>query len=340
MRIVSSTIAPIAFPQGRRGWTLRLVDDAGRIGTGEASPLPGYSPDDTASCERALANVAQRLVETDDGDAIATVEAMLAPAAESFSGTPAARFAVETALFDLIGKVRGVAVAEVLGGRPHNRVALNGVVGIDGDLAHWVADAKELMARDIRVVKIKIGRSNHSFESERDALHRLRDTLPRDARMRLDANGSFGEDARDQLGRLSDLAPEFVEEPTRGEALAKLGECAIPWAADESLAIPSLVDRFLDHSACEVVILKPAFLGGLIYARKIALRARARGLGVVVTHLFDGMIGHAAACELALSIDAPLACGLDRYEGIEASPHLMIPGFVSTTGRPGLGLTS
>jgi L-alanine-DL-glutamate epimerase-like enolase superfamily enzyme len=286
-------------------------------------------------------NLHNRLVESTGTDPTAMVESMIAPIAASFAKLPAARFALETALFDLLGKTRQVTVAECLGGSAQERVALNGVIGTDGDVEAWIEQAKALMARNIRVVKIKVGRSHRAFEAEREALFRLRDTLPRDARIRLDANGSFGDDAREHLSRLSNLAPEFVEEPTRGQELAQLGECAVPWAVDESLADEALLDRFLDHSACAVVVLKPAILGGLIRSRKIALRAQARGKGVVVTHLFDGDVAHAAACELALSLDAPMACGLDHHAGLKKIPaHLATPGFVTKSGQAGLGISS
>jgi L-alanine-DL-glutamate epimerase-like enolase superfamily enzyme len=330
MKITKVTVEPMPRALGLRGHLVSLTDEFGNVGVGEGSPLGNYSPDEIEACPYLLYEVGSQFGGVDDD--IDAIDARLDVFASALDQAPATRFALETAILSLFATRKNTSVARLLGGKEGSRVAVNGVVGVDGSLDTWVDQTKALIARNIRVVKVKVGRSGHSFDTERAALHRLRDELPRDARIRLDANGSYGLDAREDLSRLSDLAPEFVEEPTRGEELAHLGECAIPWAADESLADKSLVDRFLDHSACEVVILKPALLGGVLYARKIALRARARNLGVVVTHLFDGNVAHAAACELALSLDAPLACGLDIHPGlVSASPHLTTPGFVTAS---------
>jgi L-alanine-DL-glutamate epimerase-like enolase superfamily enzyme len=92
-----------------------------------------------------------------------------------------------------------------------------------------------------------------------------------------------------------------------------------------------------------VFVLKPAALG-LLRAHEIGVRAQARGLDVVVTHLFDGPIGLAAACELALSLPRPpLACGLDAHAGLAAWPEVPVPqrrrdGLITAAGRPGLGI--
>ena len=72
---------------------------------------------------------------------------------------------------------------------------------------------------------------------------------------------------------------------------------------------------------------------------------RDRGKGVVVTHFFDGPIGTAAACELALAIgDVRYAAGLAPHAGLAAWPptevaQLATPGVVRGTERPGHGVS-
>ena len=64
-----------------------------------------------------------------------------------------------------------------------------------------------------------------------------------------------------------------------------------------------------------------------------------------MTHLFDGPVALAAACELALALppDGLLPCGLDPHDGLVAFPAVDVPrlrhaGLVSPTSRPGLAL--
>jgi L-alanine-DL-glutamate epimerase-like enolase superfamily enzyme len=133
------------------------------------------------------------------------------------------------------------------------------------------------------------------------------------------------DEARQRLAELEALRPQFVEQPTSSAALAELGRCAVPWAADESLQDPQQLAPLLDAAGCVAWVLKPALLG-LRRARELALLAQQRGLGVVITHLFDGPVGLAAACELALSLPTvPWACGLDRHPGLAAWPAVALP---------------
>jgi L-alanine-DL-glutamate epimerase-like enolase superfamily enzyme len=328
MKIASVTVEPMPKSLGLRGHLVKLTDERGNVGIGEASPLPNYSPDDIAAVPDLLRDLGVRIGEVDD--AINAIDSRLNGFANALDGAPASRFALETALLAIVAQRKHSSVARVLGGKENARVPLNGVVGANGDVASWVSDVTALLERGIRVIKVKLGRSKDDFDREHAALIELRKKLPPDVELRLDANGSFRDRARERLADLADVNPSYVEEPTHGEALLALERCDVPWAADESLVDRSLANRLLENSECAVVILKPALLGGMIYTRKIAISARATNIGVVVTHLFDGNVAHAAACELALSLDAPLACGLDAHAGlVSPSPYLQLPGCVS-----------
>jgi L-alanine-DL-glutamate epimerase-like enolase superfamily enzyme len=328
MKIASVTVEPMPKSLGLRGHLVKLTDERGTVGVGEASPLPNYSPDDLASAPHLLNDIGSRLGEVDDD--VDTIDSRLNVFASALDVAPASRFALETALLTILAQRKSTSVARLLGGKEHARVPLNGVIGANGNVASWVSDASALIERGIRVIKVKLGRSKDDVDREHAALIELRKKLPPDVELRLDANGSFRDRARERLADLADVNPSYVEEPTHGEALLALGKCDVPWAADESLVDRSLVDRLLESSACSVVILKPALLGGSLYARKIAISARAKNIGVVVTHLFDGNVAHAAACELALSLHAPLACGLDAHAGlVSSSPYFKTPGFIT-----------
>lgn len=310
----------------REGLILRLEDEDGRVGQGEASPLPGYSPDDLAGCAHALEDVHLRIGSPE-------LDAQLAP-------LPAARFALETALLDLTAQSRGESIATVLGKKSLLRVPRSGLVDLDERACEV---AKGLLARGVRTLKVKIGSS--TLDADLEKLAALRSEVGMPFTLRLDANGAWSlDEARKNLARLAPLAPELCEEPAREGDLARLGRCAIPWAADESLQNPANVRAMLDDPACEVLVLKPALLGGLAVARALAEQATARGKQVIVTHMFEGPIAMAAACELALSLSVtPLACGLDLHRALACFPsleipHLREPGFIVPSGGIGLGL--
>src|SRR5262249_163019 len=132
MRIVRFSLETfaIAGPRPRPGVALRLLDDEGAHGDGEASPLLGVSREDLAASRRALGAVGARLRIVPEADcAEDAVREALAPFADELASVPSARFALESALLDLLGQRRGASVAACLrGGDPLPEVRTNGLV--------------------------------------------------------------------------------------------------------------------------------------------------------------------------------------------------------------------
>jgi L-alanine-DL-glutamate epimerase-like enolase superfamily enzyme len=337
VRVVMGRIAlPRPLATARGTWTERRgvrveISEGGFVGQGEATPLPGYSPDDVDACARAISDVAPRL------DVRAThLEARFDAA---LAGLPCARFALETALVDLEAQRRGTSVAEVLAGAKVTRaVAVSGLV----DLASpdFEEHALAVVRRGITTVKTKIGTLPRDVELVR--LAALRRVVGDAVHLRLDANGAFDlAGARALLGDVAPFAPELVEEPASGLALAEIGRGACPWAADESLQDTRIVERLL-ASPCAAFVVKPQ-LHGLHAARALAVRAQEAGKAVIVTHLFDGPVAVAAACELALSLPAPSrACGLDAHGAMSLFGDARVPQLAHVAYAlphlPGLGV--
>lgn len=351
MRVTGSRLERSERPP-RPLLALWLFDEVNRIGTGDAAPLPGFSPESVDACARALTGVEDRLGPIDDDAPPAeAIDAALACFGRDLDAVPAARLALETALFDLVGQQRGLSVAACLGGSlTVSRVAVNGLLLAPPE--ETLADrAVALAARGYSAIKVKLrARDERGFLRELAALGEVRARLPLPFEIRLDPNAAWSlDEARARLDALAAIAPAFVEQPVEATSLHRLGPCAVPWAADESLAIPELVAPLLSARGCAAFVLKPAILGGLIRTRALAVRALDRGLDVVVTHLFDGPRAMAAAAELAVSLPRPpLACGLDRHEALEAwiadaggiaIPQLAEPGWIHSSGGPGLGVT-
>lgn len=335
MHIVRFDVRSIDLTPARRGHLLFLTDECGNVGVGEASPLAGYSPDDAVECPRTLSSVASAMDHAPEH--VAEVDAWLDRLRQIPDRARASRFAVETAVLDLISRRANVPLSVLLGARGDACVAVNGVVGGSGDVDAWVDEARGLVARGISAIKVKIGRSG-DFRRELHELAVVRALLPHDIELRLDANGSLGANAHAKMTDLSPLRASFIEEPVHGDDLLALEKNRLPWAADESLVDSAFVARALEADGCRAIVLKPAILGGILRSRDLAERARARGKSVVVTHLFDGDVAHAASCALALSLASPLACGLDRHDAMKLpSPHLTVPGFVTATARVGVG---
>ncbi|MFT3770861.1 MAG: enolase C-terminal domain-like protein [Minicystis sp.] len=350
MRLVGSRIQRSSRP--RSGVFLQLFDEDGRVGQGEAAPLPPFSREDAEGCARALERAHERVgVIEDRAGIVEAIGAALRPMGRALDDVPAARFALETAIFDLIGQRLGVSVAACLGGEaayasvPVNALLVAPPVETLADRAAAVA------AEGYEAIKIKLRAADDAgFSREVEALRAVRARLPLPYEIRLDPNAAWSEEeARRRMEALAPIAPRFVEQPMAADRLHRLGACAVPWAADESLVDPSMVERLLSARGCAAFVIKPHVLGGLLRAREIAVQAQERGIEVVVTHFFDGPFAMAAACEVAMSLPrAPLSCGLAAHEmlagfaanfgGVEI-PQLAERGVVRSSG-PGLGVRS
>ena len=346
-RVAAGMLMVRGSARSREAVRIRLRDPAGMVGLGEALPLPGYSRDDAVGAEIALAEIAIRVAERglwvpdvvtnvrddapEDGRcAAARLDAALAPYAVLLDGVPSARFALECALIDLLARRAGISAAQWLAGGGALQPVPVSVLLPDDDSAA-VAAAAVAAARGHSVLKLKIARLDRTPDEEDALLAAVRAAADSacagrlvSPRLRLDANGALSPAAAPaRLASLSCHGVELVEEPVAGTALLDMPALPLPWAADESLADPVLAHALLalpPGRRPAALVLKPAHLG-LARCLMLANAAAARGLGLIVTHSFDGDLGHAAACALAAALPVPpWPCGLAPHAGLRCAP--------------------
>jgi o-succinylbenzoate synthase len=311
------------------------------VGIGEASPLKGFSRDDEALRNEAFSAARAGLTLADGDSAVEAVERALAPLDAVLQRAPSARFALETALFDLLGQQREQSLAALLvGEEPSMEIRTNALLRAwEPDL---VARAQAFVSIGFSALKVKVrATERQAFAAELSLLKSLRHALPEVA-LRLDANTAWrDEDARARLSSVASLGLQYVEQPTSPARLLDLGECDAAWAADESLALDGADRRLLARPAgCAAFILKPTILGGIVRCLHLARAAQARGLHAIVTHAFESTVAVAAAAELARAIGDDLAVGLAPYEALSpVPPQLRDPTRVRPSSRPGLGLS-
>ena len=309
-------------------------------GLGEASPLPGFSPDTIEDAEAALGaldlGALQRAVDVEDtGEALQSVANLLP------EGQPAARMALEAAALDLRGQQRRLSAPALLGADPGAERALAWLVGAPG--AGALQEIRRAQLAGYEHFKLKLGQSGR-FETEVAAVRELRRALGAGPRLRLDANHGWSvAQARSACTRLEALDIEFIEEPcTR---LTRPIGSRIPVALDESLQglDPDDLEGLARRCGACFVILKPMVLGGLSRCLQLGWRARALDLGVVVSHSFDGPVALAAASALALALPTRLAQGLAPHSGLAAWPPVPSPcthAALVSWSAPGLGIAA
>ncbi|RMG47159.1 MAG: O-succinylbenzoate synthase [Acidobacteria bacterium] len=329
------TLPPAGPLPARRAFVLRL-EAHGAVGVGIAVPAPGRE----AAARSQLADLCRSL----PGRRLTVADPRppeLGPDLPIEPDRARVRAALDTALLDLAGRIAGLPVHRVLGGRPpKGGLAYNALLPA-GSTRELLAAAERALARGVATLKLKIARRPESLDGELEALARLRSAIGPSASLRVDANGRLDPPAAaGAAARLAEIGVEYFEQPVAPRLLWDLPAFPVPVAADESLEESEGAARLRNPGPVRVAVLKPAHLGGPRACLALARVARAAGIGVVVTHAFDGPIGFAAAAETALALPGPTpACGLDPEAlGERFDPPQIRGPRVVPHDRPGLGL--
>ncbi|HTP22501.1 MAG TPA: mandelate racemase/muconate lactonizing enzyme family protein [Solirubrobacteraceae bacterium] len=306
---------------------LRLEDSAGRVGFGEAAPLPDYNGASVDDVREALEECRSTLEGADRqprAELLAECRdlAVLAPAVA----------AIDLALWDLEGRRTGEPVWRLLGARAAESLEVNYTIAA-ADRAGAAAEAASARATGFGCVKAKVG-----VGDDAGRLAAVRAVLGPEVAIRLDANGAWSvEEARAALRALAPVGIELCEEPVRG--LAQTRELAavttVPIALDETASAIGA----LDERVCDAVCLKIASCGGITGLMQSARQARAAGYDVYIASTLDGPLGVAAALHAAVVLRPARACGLatlalfaDRPDPLPARA-----GRIAVPTGPGLG---
>lgn len=297
-------------------------------GVGEATPLPGFT-ETLEECERALERATG---EESPADQLAAV-----------AETPAARHGVVVALADERARLEGVPLCVHLDDLRTSQVPVNATIG-DCEPSETAAAVEAAIDAGFSCCKVKIGRRSVTADLER--LERARAVAP-DVTLRVDANGAWDvETARAALEELASLDISLLEQPLPAAALeehASLRGTGVAIALDEGLCEWG-VDAILERDVADALVVKPMALGGVDRAVRIASRAQAAELDVIVSGTVDGVVARLAALHLAATIPDPLPAGLataDRLASdLGTDPAPVVDGEMTVPEGPGLGLSA
>ena len=333
-----ASLAGAATGLARRAFAvLTLTRGDGTAGVGEASPLPGYSPDSLEDAADELHALVDRPL---DVNPLATpFEIVSAAFAAHPVRCPSARYAVETALLDWLGHTRSEPLHRVLAGDAERAPIPIADLVLAQDAAEWPEAVAALVAGGATHVKLKVG---VDFDREVAALGEIRRAHPTLV-LRLDGNQRIAvEVLRRHTDALEAIELELIEEPVPSSAWDEALTLPLPFALDETLRDEALSARLLATEKIRAVVLKPMVLGGFAACFDAAERAADRGAGYLVSHTFDGPIARAATAELALALQTKLAAGLGAHPGLALWPPHRVAAIrereVVPHDAPGLGI--
>jgi len=280
------------------------------VGYGE-SPVdrdPGYSYETVGT---ALHILQEFLVPAVLGQEVGNTEALQAHMA-FVRGHLMAKAGLEMALWDLLGKARGLSLREMLGG-VRQKVDVGVSVGLQDSPSKLVEVVHGYLDLGYRRVKIKIkpGRDVGDAQAVRKAFPLLR--------LQVDANSAYSLESAVTLAPLDELDLLLIEQPLAEDDLwdhrQMQARFRTPICLDESITSPRLARQALEMDACRVINIKPGRVGGLSQGLAIHDLCRVKGIPVWCGGMLETGIGRASNLALA------------------SLPGFTLPGDISATDR-------
>jgi muconate cycloisomerase len=290
---------------------VRIRLASGIEGIGEAATLggPRWSEESVESIKATIDTYLAPALIGEQADRFGTARMRMDAAAKRNN---AAKGAVESALFDAVGKTLNLPAAALLGGAVRNSIPVLWTLA-SGDPAQEIEEAeRKLQARLHNTFKVKIGALSPADDMAR--MTKLARALEGRATLIVDANQAWDETTALRCIRvLADLGVTLIEQPLpawNNAGMARLSaRSTVPLMADESVFTTHDMMDVARHAAAEAVSLKIVKHGGLIGTKAVAAVAGAAGIGLYGGCLLESSVGAAAHLQVFSTLtDLPWGC--------------------------------
>ena len=321
---------------------VRIESESGHVGWGETIALPSWSYETAESIVSTVRNYLAPIVvgrlPFDQAYFQKRFDEVLTPAVSQ--GFPFAKSTVILATLDLAGKVAGVPLHQLLGGKLRDKLDLSFALSID------TPGAMAQSARaypGIRCYKVKVA-GEPSLDAER--VQAVAEARP-DIDIWIDANQSYRPVHLETfLKRIEGVRQvRCIEQPVKsvdwfGMKRAR-DRISLPVAADEGCFSAYDVARLARMEACDLVVLKAAKSGGPLGCLRSSVVAEANGLGLLGSGLTESGIGFTASVHMFSTLDLLLPPELNgpKFLSDLMVDNLVIEGAtVTVPDGPGLGV--
>jgi L-alanine-DL-glutamate epimerase-like enolase superfamily enzyme len=299
---------------------VRLTDDGGRQGWGQAVPVETWTYETVESVETTLAHyLAPAILGADPADLAEIHRRMERAIRPSFSvGQPLCKAAVDLACHDLWGKQTDRSVAELLGGARCDAVKLSWTVQ-----SPTLAGAEALLAQGRELgyssYNVKVG-PPQTPQYDAELVRMVRRFAP-DGFLWADANTGYDLDtARAMTPQLAAAGFAALESPLPParirdyQALKRQG--AVPILMDEGIVSPVETAEFIALGMMDGIAMKVARCGGLWHASRIVSQLADNGLALFASGLTD------PEWSLAASLHLFAWAGLERPAALNGPQYL------------------
>ena len=324
---------------------VRLHTDAGLSGVGETQAWRRQGSSETL--QSLQATVADHYAPLLVGRSPFDIGAIMPALEEAVYHSLYAQAAISDALYDLQGKILGVPVHALIGGRCRDELEACAVLTIKPTVDLTVAGAMEYRDKGFRAYTVKVG---VDMRADVDVVRELRRQLGDEAILRVDANAGMNFDAAlELLRRLEPYGLDAAEQLVPVWDLQGMAELArrspVPLMADECVATDHDLLEVIRLRAATIVQTKIAKNGGIWWGRRLWHIAAAAGMRIYPGNHPATGVATAAALHLAASWNGPLLEGafavglLNLAEDIVKDPPQWRGAKMAVPEGPGLGVT-
>jgi cis-L-3-hydroxyproline dehydratase len=316
-----------------------IETDSGLTGYGEVCPLgPFYLPAYAEGVRAGLRELAPHLLGFDPCE-LAKVNRRMDAA---LKGHPYVKSGIDIACWDILGKVTGLPVCTLLGGRFGESVRLYRAISQESP-EQMAAKVAGYQAAGYTRFQLKVG-GDPDVDIER--IHAVRKMLLPTDRLVADANTGWTQHEAMRVVRAVRELDVYIEQPclTYRECLAVRHHTDLPFVLDENIDCLDMLLQAKADLAMDVVNLKISKLGGLTRTCQVRDLCVSMGIAMTLEDSWGGDITTAAIAHLAHSTPEEF-----RFTSTDFNSYVTIStadgapkrnqGFMSASQAPGLGIT-
>jgi D-galactarolactone cycloisomerase len=254
---------------------------------------------------------------------------------------------VDTALWDLKGKILNTPTVNLLGGACREKMEAYA----SGGWAGAEAIGEQLLsytARGFKGVKMRVGVMDKDVNASILRVKNARAALGPDIKLMTDAHGTYSvPEAKKFCKGVEDLDLYWFEEPVNSDNRQGTAEVrkfsSVPIAAGESEFTAFDIRDLLELRAIDIIQPDAAIIGGITEAMRVAQLAHVHQVELA-PHCWGSAFSFMAGLSVAFA--SPAACVIEFSSG--GNPMMydlvqekieVIDGYVIAPSKPGLGLT-
>ena len=346
------------WPSTNPSFLVRVTTEDGREGVGEMVTQNWYYGETRDQLVELIGHYGRALRGADPENFALCHRLMQATFGGGMPGGRIARAGVDLALYDLVGRARGVPVYALLGGAYRTRFEqlTNLYHKSPEDMAQG---CREFVAKGFTGLKIKVGDGllAHGWHRERllaetALLEAALEVTPREVYIDADANQSWESAAWcvTFLRRFAGHDNLSTEQPLALHDLDGMAHvrrhAGVPVIADEMVWSPGAMLQLIRAQACDRIVLKLNRLGGFFECAKVVALAEAAAIGISVDSCPYSILGDTACCHIAAIMRTPYPVDCESHvsfldfgeEAMFSGGITFCDGLAHLPDAPGIGV--